>query len=406
MRVPGETYKIVQETLAEDMLLVFADPTSDLVATYEQLFTNLAVPKRAIVFTYARTALRSILLAMGMGRGDEIVLSPLTCKVVPLALLSLGLKPVYVDISANTLNLDPQRVASAIGPATRAVLFQHTYGSSAGVEAIAKVAAHQKLPMVEDCAQCLPYATDDRFPGSWGQAAIFSNNLLKPLPAGSGGVAVTNDGELAQKIQEIRDGLPERGKYSDIMLRLEIWIHKYMLRPALYWAFFSLYRKFSPSYRARPVDVEIMDEVTSKAYHVSPYQMREGARWLRKLASNAAHRRLCCAEYTQALRNFKGLNLPAAGMSQPLYYFPVLVGNKEELLKKARRRRIELIAWPTRTLIYPIENKQDLPAYGYEPGTCPVAEEVATQLIGLPTHCKITTQDRNRIVDLLTSQTR
>lgn len=394
------------ESLVQEMPRVVADAAAVSVAAYEHQFATLVRAKRAIAFGYARHALINILDAAGVGPGDEVILSPLTCKVVPLALLSLKLKPVYMDISAETLNLDPQRIESAIGPATRAVLFQHTYGSLAGVEAIARIAARRNLLLIEDCAQCLPYAADGYFPGSWGRAAIFSNNLLKPLPAGSGGVAVTGDYKLAQEIQARRDQLPPQGKWADLKLRAEKWTHKYLLRPTSYWRFFDLYRSISPNYRVRPVEVEIADEITHHAHRVSQYQTHEGISWMRQLEAHAAHRRLCCAEYAEALgegaRNVpKNLSLVPVRAAQPLYYFPVLASNKQELLRQARTQRIELIAWPTSTPIYPIERLRDLQAYGYEPGACPAAEEVARQLIGLPTHPRITEAHRRRLVALL-----
>ncbi len=88
--------------------------------------------ENAIALGYARHGLISILRASGIGVGDCIVRPPLACKVVPLALLSLGLELVYADISEDTLNLAPAALQTAIGPRTRAVLFQHTYGQSAG----------------------------------------------------------------------------------------------------------------------------------------------------------------------------------------------------------------------------------------------------------------------------------
>lgn len=368
---------------------------------YEREFARLLRVSYAITFGYARHALTSILIASGLKPQDEIILSPLTCRVIPLALLSLNLKPVYVDISADTLNLDPQQVKRAIGKATQGILFQHTYGHSVGVEAVAEIASQNQIPLFEDCAQCLPYSTKGQYPGSWGQAAIFSNNLLKPLPAGSGGVAITRDPELARKIRKIQRDLPLPGKWVDLRLCVELWLQEYALRPAWYWLFFNLYRKISPGYKVQSVQVEIANEITRKAYRASSYQMQEGKRWLYKINSYAVHRHLCCTEYTQALKGLKHLTLPAAGTSQPLYYFPVLVQNKEALLRRACTKRIELIAWPRRTPIYPIENERDLLAYGYKSGTCPVAEEVAAKLIGLPTHSRITAKDRNRIIALL-----
>src|SRR5262249_42446204 len=112
----------------------------------------------AVTFGYARHALINLLLCTGSRPGDAVVLSPLTCKVVPLALLAAGLAPVYADVSAGTLNLDAPRVADAVAARTGAVLFQHTYGNPAGVTAVAEVAAARSATLIEDCAQCLPVA--------------------------------------------------------------------------------------------------------------------------------------------------------------------------------------------------------------------------------------------------------
>jgi dTDP-4-amino-4,6-dideoxygalactose transaminase len=380
------------------------DITAGKVRAYEEEITRLLGMPYSIAFAYARHALASILTAMDLRPGDEVVLSPLTCKVVPLALLSLDLKPLYADISVKTLNLDPLCVQHAIGRETRAVLFQHTYGNSAGVEVVAEVAERNKIILIEDCAQCLPYASDERSPGSWGQGAIFSNNLLKPLPAGSGGVAVTKNSKLARKIRELRNHLSTRGKLGEIMLHAEVWLHRFVLRPALYWPLFRLNAKLDPNYKTRSVDVEIAREITKRAHQVSDYQVREGIRWLHQVEAIAAHRRRCCDEYATLLSDADHLDLPAAGTVQPLYYFPVLVRNKQRLLNEAQRKRIEIISWPTKTPIYPVEREQDLYRYGYQLGACPIAEMVAATLIGLPTHLKITATHQKRIIAFILSK--
>jgi dTDP-4-amino-4,6-dideoxygalactose transaminase len=102
------------------------------------------------------------------------------------------------------------------------VLFQHTYGNSTGVEAVAHVSSMKKLLLVEDCAHCMPSANANQHFGRWGKAAIFSNNLLKPIPAGSGGLAITNDETLASKIRDLGDSLPQQGKIAEYLNRLEI----------------------------------------------------------------------------------------------------------------------------------------------------------------------------------------
>lgn len=378
-------------------------------SSYEETFARMVGASRAIAFGYARHALISILEAAGVAPGDEVILSPLTCKVVPLALLSLNLKPVYADISAETLNLDPQRVESAIGPATRAILFQHTYGHLAGIEAVAGIAVWRNLLLVEDCAQCLPYAADDyqqgkragKWAGRWGQAAIFSNNLLKPMPAGSGGVAVTDNHRLAAAVRERRDRLPRRGRVAEARLWVERQLHRQLLRPKLYWPLFEISRSFDSSYRTLPLAEEIAGEISNRACQISASQGRAGLSWMARLPDNAAHRRSNCADYADALRGIKGLKTPCAGATEPLYYFPALVEEKRELLRRARRRLLEIIPWPLQTPIYPIEREADLPAYGYSPGSCPVAEETARCLIGLPTASAVDQRQRDALTALL-----
>ena len=117
----------------------------DAGATYERALADGVGGGEAIAFAHARTALQAILEAERIGAGDEVVLSPLTCKVVPLALLALGIKPVYADIEAASLNLDPERADAAVTGRTRAIVFQHTYGVGHGAAEIAAVASRRGL---------------------------------------------------------------------------------------------------------------------------------------------------------------------------------------------------------------------------------------------------------------------
>jgi len=394
---------MTREPLSNETQLAVAASHGSLLRSYEALFASVVGAHEAVAFAYARTALSSILTAIEVGPGDEVVLSPLTCKVVPLALLSLGVRPVYADISTETLNLDPDRLESAIRTATRALLFQHTYGNMAGAEEALQIAALKGVPLVEDCAQSLPFRAPNRRRGGWGIAAIYSNNLRKPLPAGSGGIAVTNDSNVAQRIREVREQYPHRRRFGEIRHRTEAWLEHHVLRPALYWRFFELNRKLSAAYRLRPLEVEIADEISRQALQVSDYQIREGLFWLSSVESLATHRRLCCAEYRRALEDLHGLRLPPADVGQPLYYFPVLVERKQELLNAGRAKQIEIIAWPMRAPIYPIEDIESLHQYGYKPGSCPVAEEVAAKLVGLPTHARMRAEHRARVIELVRS---
>lgn len=371
------------------------------MSRYEHAFAELVGTRHAVAFCYARTALQAVLRALGLRPGDEVLLAPLTCKVVPLAILSLGLRPAYADVSEDTLNLDPVGASRAAGAHTRAVVFQHTYGSPGGSDAVAEVAARLGVPLIEDCAQCLPHRIAGRLPGGLGIAAVFSNNLGKPLPAGSGGVAVTGDSQLAGRLRELRDDLPTSWAGADLRLRAERWLHTRILRPETYWALYGLYRTVSPAYRVRPLAAELAGEVTGAARRPSRYQLRLGEAALVGVRTNAEHRRAACEDYLRGLRDAPEVRLPAAAAAEPLYYFPVLVERKRQLLREARRRRLELVPWPVSTPIYPVEDAAALSAYGYARESCPVAEAVAGKLVGLPTRGGVTADHRRRIMDLV-----
>ncbi|MDP9179659.1 MAG: DegT/DnrJ/EryC1/StrS family aminotransferase, partial [Gemmatimonadota bacterium] len=98
--------------------------TASSIEDFENTFAGVMRQPHAIAFAYARHALSLIVRGLGLCAGDEVVLSPLTCRVVPLALLSAGVRPVFADISADHLNLEGAGVERVWSPRTRAILFQ------------------------------------------------------------------------------------------------------------------------------------------------------------------------------------------------------------------------------------------------------------------------------------------
>jgi dTDP-4-amino-4,6-dideoxygalactose transaminase/GNAT superfamily N-acetyltransferase len=305
--------------------------SGDVTAQFEQRFAEVAGRAHAIAFGFSRHALCALLEAAGVPAGSEVVLPPLTCKVVPLSLLGAGYVPIYADISATTLNLDAGAAAARIGPQTGALLFQHTYGNLAGVEPVADLAGARGLPMIEDCAQCTPMA-GAKAPGGFGRGAFFSNNLRKPVPAGSGGAAVTDDPELARAVRAIRDRLPQPSALDTLTLGVEMALHAYLLRPSLYWPLFALSRRFRSTYRTSSRADEVRDEYELTAKRVSNSALRVGLRWLERVVGVAEHRRSNVAAYRDALSDVAGLKVVDVDPSLPLFYVPVLVEDKPGLL--------------------------------------------------------------------------
>jgi dTDP-4-amino-4,6-dideoxygalactose transaminase len=308
---------------------------------------------------------------------------------------------VYADISADTLNLDPVKTAAAVTPATRAILFQHTYGNLAGAADVQALANDRRLLLVEDCAQCLPASVGEFTPGRWGTAAIFSNNLMKPMATGSGGIAAIHDKALAARVRDLRGKSSPRSTIGELLRRAETLVHRYVLRPSLYWPLFALSRRISSNYRSRPVSEEITSEISACAYRISPRQVADGDAGLRRLANMVLHRQATCQSYRKALAGLPGIEMPAVHPRFPLYWFPLLTVKKETLLQAARGQRLPIMPWPIRTPIYPIVEESLLRGYQYEPGSCPVAEDVARRLVGLPTDGLATSRHVARVIGLV-----
>ncbi|MFQ5349987.1 MAG: DegT/DnrJ/EryC1/StrS family aminotransferase, partial [Thermoanaerobaculia bacterium] len=227
------------------------------------------------------------------------------------------------------------------------------------------------------------------------------NNLRKPMPAGSGGFVATDDDGLADSLRAYRDRMPARGAVSRLGHRIESYLHARLLGPRTYWPLFWLHRAATGTYRTSPLRDQIASEMESTRYRVARHQYAAGLAWLERLPALAAHRRDCGRRYLEALGGLSDVETPAAAGGDPLYFFPVLVRDKPTLLRRARARSLEIVAWPVTTPIYPVEDPSVLGSYGYELGSCPVAEDVAGRLVGLPTDLRTRTGHLEAIIALV-----
>src|SRR6267143_2558419 len=152
-------------------------------------------------------AIALILRALGIGPGDEVITTPLSAAYTALAVMTTGARPVFADIDPTRLTIDPQQIASAIGPRTRAILPVHLYGQAAEMASIEALAFRHNLAVVEDCCQAHLATSGGRPVGTIGVAGAFSFYPTKNLGAlGDGGAVVTNDRALAERIRRLRNG--------------------------------------------------------------------------------------------------------------------------------------------------------------------------------------------------------
>jgi dTDP-4-amino-4,6-dideoxygalactose transaminase len=175
------------------------------VAAFEREFADYLGAAFAAGVDSGTSALQLALLACRIGSGDEVVAPSHTAVATVAAIEMTGARPVLVDIDLPRFTLDPERVAPAITPRTRAIVPVHLYGCPADLAPILQLAQQHDLFVVEDCAQAHGALYHGKKAGNWGHIAAFSFYPTKNLGAdGDGGAVVTNDPALAERVRLLR----------------------------------------------------------------------------------------------------------------------------------------------------------------------------------------------------------
>ena len=152
-------------------------------------------------------AITLTLKALGIGPGDEVITTPLSAAYTALGVMMAGARPVFADIDAERLTLDPAAVRAAVGPRTAALLPVHLYGQPADMPALVDVASRHDLAVVEDCCQAHLASCAGRPVGTFGAAGAYSFYPTKNLGAvGDGGAVCTDEAALADRVRRLRNG--------------------------------------------------------------------------------------------------------------------------------------------------------------------------------------------------------
>jgi dTDP-4-amino-4,6-dideoxygalactose transaminase len=210
---PGRQTAAIQEELHAALARVLASGWYILgqeVQQFEAEFAAYCGAAHAVGVASGTDALYLALAALDIGPGDEVITVANACMYQVAAILQTGALPVLVDIDPLTHTLDPEALAAAITPRTRAVLPVHLYGRLAPMAAITRIAEQHGLAVVEDAAQAHgAWATDatgsPRRAGTWGTCACFSFYPTKNLGGlGDGGAVLTHDAALAERLRRLR----------------------------------------------------------------------------------------------------------------------------------------------------------------------------------------------------------
>lgn len=346
--------------------------TGPKVDEFERAFAARVGAAHAVAFSSGTAALHGTTFAAGLRPGDEAVTTPLTFCATANCVLYQGARPVFADVSPDTLNLDPDLAARAIGPRTRAILPVDYAGHPADMAAFMELAREKGLVVIEDASHALGATLGDRPVGTLAHMTVFSFHPVKHLAAGEGGMVATDDGALARKLRLFRN----HGITTEARERQERgeWFYEMA--------------------------------VLGYNYRLSDIHSALALSQLARLDANLARRRAIADRYSTAFRDLPGLVLPARrSEANPAWHlYPVrlragdLAADRRTIFRALRARNIGVNVHYVPVHLHPYYREQ----FGYAPGAFPVAEAAYEQLITLPLFHAMTDRDADDVVAAVT----
>jgi dTDP-4-amino-4,6-dideoxygalactose transaminase len=173
--------------------------TGPRVAAFEEAFRTHTGARYSLALNSCTAALHVAMLAAGVGPGDEVITTSLTFAATVNAIVHTGATPVLADCDPVTMNLDPERVAAAITPRTRAIIPVHFAGRPCDMDALMAIAEERGVTVIEDCAHAIEASHHGRPAGTMGHIGCFSFYVTKNIVTGEGGMLVTDDEAIADR---------------------------------------------------------------------------------------------------------------------------------------------------------------------------------------------------------------
>jgi perosamine synthetase len=191
-----EDINAVTEVLASGMIA-----QGEKVKEFEDAVSRFVGTKYAVAVSSGTSALHLALLGLGVGPTDEVLMPSYVCSSPYFAATQAGAVPKIVDIDLNDLNIDAAAAKRLVCSKTRAIVVPHMFGNPAQIEDLLALG----VPLIEDCAQSLGSKYHKREVGSFGEASVFSFYATKMITTGEGGMILTNQHDVFEKVQGLRD---------------------------------------------------------------------------------------------------------------------------------------------------------------------------------------------------------
>lgn len=376
--------------------------TGEKIREFEEDFKNYLGVKNTISFNSGRSAMMAILYALGIKSGDEVLVQAFTCNAALNPILWCGAKPVFADIiGENDLNVDPDDLESKITAKSRAIIIQHTFGCPAKMDKIMEIAKLHGLKVIEDCAHSLGAKVNGKKVGCIGDVSFFSFGRDKVISSVYGGMAVTENDEIAKKIEEFR---------NDCKFPSNFWIFQQIFHPIIFSIALSVYYFFGAGkfliwffqrigFLSKAVTIK---EKNGENPGYFPQKMPNAlaflaSRQLNKTDEFNRHRGKIAEFYDKKLKGNSGKRDGSIFLR-----YPIFVKDQKKAIIKARKKHILLNdGWLGNAVVPPGTNIKKM---GYITGNCPKAESISKKILNLPTHINISIEKAEKIIKCIQSE--
>ncbi len=337
--IKGEIDQAIQHVLDETDFI-----GGSAVGEFERGLAAYCGTRSAVALANGTDAIQLSLLACGIGHGDEVITAVNTFIATSEAISATGARPVFIDNDPLTYTIDVRKIEEKITPRTKAIIPVHLYGQPAAMDQVNEIAARHRLVVIEDAAQAHGATYNGSIVSNFGKLACFSFYPGKNLGAyGDAGAIATNDEALGEKVRM----LANHGRLKKYEHQME-------------------------GYNSR------LDTLQAAVLLV---KLRHLKNWTEKRQQHAAH-------YTQLLSRMPQIVTPTiqAGASHVFHLYVVRVQNRDSVQQALREAGIAT------GIHYPIPLHLQ-PAYrhlGIPPGTFPVAERFAGEILSLPMYPELT----------------
>ena len=343
--------------------------------------------ERVFLYWKGRVALYAILKSLDLKKGDEVIIPAFTCVVVPNAIIYAGLKPVYVDISPATYNMDVNLIEKKITSRTKVIICQNTFGLSSDLESIILLAKKYNLFTIEDCTHGFGGFYNGKPNGSYCDAAFFSTQWNKPFSTGIGGFLVVNNEMILDRLKTVEKQKIKPELIEKLLLNLLLVFRKYFINKYTQSFLVNVYR-FLSRYNLtvgsnRGEELNSINMPIDYYKDISRVQINKGIKSLRNIFQLNELRKKDAFQYTKYLKSKNKNHVEENVFANHIFLkYPLLVKDRDVFFELAQKSNINLGDWFLSPL-HPVRDELD--QWGLIRNEYPVASSIAEKIVNLPT---------------------